>query len=495
MPPKRRPPRAKKAQTKKPGRESGLEEWSAEAVLEPHEWRAETIGLTHYVCRSLSTGDSFVVRVGDDVEMVSEDGPDNIWLAQVQQIRCRKSDIDESSPMIWLLVRWYYSAADLADNLDNFAHLLPATSHFAPRERTLSDKCDIQGFTQVKGCAYVHDWCEQELDPPEIGRDHYFLRGTLHFDDRRFNCPDVFDDACTLCKKPYSPYPKIESSCDTSARQTMHFCPRPKCRRWFHRACLEDGSLEPPIDYIAPRDIRFLAVDPDIQDPHPVFKPYTFHRPTGGKMSNVDHNSESQPWDKVLSELTHGKAGKQGTVGKGLGEGIVKMAMQPILRKPNSEGTFSIAGNVRDVVLARRFVYQFLEGWHDIFEIIKERVDAFNAQLCAAGASVSLSVSEIMASFDVDCRGSDDSYSESEGTVPPKEKGEVLQDANKVAEDAGLKSLLDILKWDIEDGMNCTRLLASPYPPYWEKKAELFMQGDFLSSSPAVMCPLCAGCI
>ncbi|THH32837.1 hypothetical protein EUX98_g1330 [Antrodiella citrinella] len=169
-----------------------------------------------------------------------------------------------------------------------------------------------------------------------------------------------------------------------------------------------------------------------------MFKKYLDRRPHRGKMSE----DTTEPVKQLLNELAYGlKPGEPGFEGTGLGTGIVQMAMQPIVRPLDTPGTeFNVTGNVRDVVLARRFVYQLCERWHYILP----QVEAMQSRLDSALS-------------DMDDDG--------------------------------------ILAFDIDDALSSRRLLASPYMPYWTARGTLLAQSDWLSSSPAVICPGCGGAI
>lgn len=126
----------------------------------------------------------------------------------------------------------------------------------------------------------------------------------------------------------------------------MHFCPRPSCRRAFHRECLvAQGSLEPKS---SDRPLRLLSVFPDDVDSPPPRKRTRTRR--------GEHSSPRKITDFMLSAIP---------------QGLVNVAQQPMVKG----GMFpagGVTGNIGEVVTARRLVHSLLfqEGqlprdWHD----------------------------------------------------------------------------------------------------------------------------------
>ena len=143
-----------------------------------------------------------------------------------------------------------------------------------------------------------------------------------------------------------------------------HFCPRPECRAWFHESCLarkytDDASSRQN----SSRALQLLAVDPDLQGPHPLFQRFVATRqaPSGGKQF-----SSGLPLAVSVRALKPGQLE--------LPDSLIMAAARPIVRQANS-GEYSSHGNARDVVLARRLLYQQLEGGHDIVTELISRLD------------------------------------------------------------------------------------------------------------------------
>ena len=139
----------------------------------------------------------------------------------------------------------------------------------------------------------------------------------------------------------------------------MHFCPRPACSTWFHESCL----LE-PIDeaaFIATPDVRRLAVDPDRNELYPQLARYAYEKPARGK------GAHGAP--RALHDID-----VLGAAASLLPAALLAVAALPILRRAG-DGPFATAGNVADVVLARRLVYQALDGWHGELDRVVKRLD------------------------------------------------------------------------------------------------------------------------
>jgi hypothetical protein len=131
----------------------------------------------------------------------------------------------------------------------------------------------------------------------------------------------------------------------------MHFCPRPKCSKWFHETCLLSRGHTDKIEYAGSAELRRLAVDPDLDKPHDKLEKFLWTKPARGKMSATEQPSA---YDMLVEMFPPGD-------GPDLPRSLVEIAMMPIVRRAGHDG-FSTAGNVQDVVLARKMVYQRLDG-------------------------------------------------------------------------------------------------------------------------------------
>ena len=217
----------------------------------------------------------------------------------------------------------------------------------------------------------------------------------------------------------------------------MHFCAKPRCRRWYHRQCLLSNSEtieRDPGTYLGRKGIHHLAADPDEEDSHPDFAPFTYKAPPPGlgrgKMS--DPAWAEMRWSEIhLTLLAH------------LPSMLIEVAQHPILRCAGRE-EYSIAGNVKEVILARRMVCQVLEGWHRF-------------------------VDEIIESL-----GSEEAF-----------------------EDRKLDDLLKVLGPGTRayHRMSHTRILASPYAPYWERRAERRKKLADAEGIPFLRCPRCTSVV
>lgn len=117
----------------------------------------------------------------------------------------------------------------------------------------------------------------------------------------------------------------------------MHFCPRPACRRSYHRQCLANNNKYRDRD-LETRDLRLLASSPDTDE---VFDLFTLF-------------SRSPEYDGT---------GHQPISPSGLllrfPSDLVLIAKQPIVKGVNSGG---VVGNVRTIVNARRMIYEAIES-------------------------------------------------------------------------------------------------------------------------------------
>ncbi len=117
---------------------------------------------------------------------------------------------------------------------------------------------------------------------------------------------------------------------------------------------------------------------------------------------------------------------------------LVQVAQQPILRCAGHDA-YSISGNVQEVILARRLVYQVLEGWHGLVDEIMHVVES-----------------------------------------------------EKPWEDWKLEGLLQILGPGTKYYyiLSHTRILATPYEPYWKHRQE---KRDLANATniPFIRCPKC----
>jgi hypothetical protein len=128
----------------------------------------------------------------------------------------------------------------------------------------------------------------------------------------------------------------------------MHFCPRPSCRKAYHRDCLvKEGWTEIAK---ADRDIRLLCSSPEMDTDFVLCSAQPpVKRRRGAKIP------PSAPAELLAVLPTN----------------LVEIAKQPIIRG----GVDGIAGNVRGVVAARKIVYSAVQSgnvpdnWEEIVDM------------------------------------------------------------------------------------------------------------------------------
>lgn len=133
----------------------------------------------------------------------------------------------------------------------------------------------------------------------------------------------------------------------------MHFCPRKGCRRWYHAICLRN-NLYMDDDPEPGWDISLLRSNPDSREPFVV--PPSDSEGTPGIVVTKRTTTQILSKDK-------GKRKAQDTPTRptlnDLPAALVTLAKQQIVKGKNPYG---LAGNVKEVVKARRLVYQYLQA-------------------------------------------------------------------------------------------------------------------------------------
>ncbi|KAI0088356.1 hypothetical protein BDY19DRAFT_194128 [Irpex rosettiformis] len=331
--------------------------------------------------RGMGRGKAFVVnnkrfRKGDDVILHDPDNDEeNRWLAKIKSIRMRQTLRDGE---VWVLVQWYYSAKDMEEIAPNFG-MVGMSVH----ERLMSDREELLNAECFEDITWVYEYREEDPDSIPIPAGTFFQRYCVNTEYGTIT-PACESWACQ-CKIPYhisTPQWKMHEA--KQARQQFyhenafhsrtpspmevlgdlsHFCPRPECRAWFHELCLarkhtEDETTVSDIS----RALRLLAVDPDLQVPHPTFSRFIGQSPSGAKT-----------FSSGLPLITRVKALKHGSQ-INLPDSLIKVAARPIVKRTNC-GELSSHGNARDVVLARRLLYQELEGGHEFLIKLLSQLD------------------------------------------------------------------------------------------------------------------------
>lgn len=235
----------------------------------------------------------------------------------------------------------------------------------------------------------------------------------------------------------------------------MHYCPRPSCNgRWYHRSCLQQsGYVESnSTRYVGNRQLRLLAVDPDADNHHPAFKHFVESEASqelDTPSDVVQDKTALSAQDSVTDLLDLLPLDTRGRLGQ-LPRELIQIAAQPIVRCPASPqslahpalGVFSTAGTIKDVVLARRLIYQSLEDEWDTLQTYQSAMD-----------------------------------------VKPGDSGRDVASRQPRIDD-----------WY---SLSAIRILASPRHAYWRHRARLrepeFLQT--LDASPPLTCPQCGNAI
>ncbi|KAI0088358.1 hypothetical protein BDY19DRAFT_193994 [Irpex rosettiformis] len=373
----------------------------------------------------------------DDVVLHSREKAENAWVASLRQIRMRR---DEE---IWIRVRWYQSPHNIAEIINSFD-----PGMFCRMERAPSDQSDILSAGCLKEVTHVHHFRENTLKPLDISPNDFFQRYSVGFETRDITpIPGSFT-CLPECAKPYHPFPctqtrgkrgkylKISKDDDEIdlTWDVMHMCPRPQCGcRWYHRSCLiragyidRDSAAD-----VGDRRARLLAADPDSEDLHPsVVNP---------ALLKTQETLEMKPGgiSSVLGSLSTYVSAKLGHLPPELVEiaaqPIVRCATRPKLLSNPRLGTFSTAGNVKEVVLARRLVYQALDGGHEQLQ-----------QFCTQ--------------------------------QPHTSDGQHLED-------------LELDVWQAQP--DSIRVFASPRQEFWQRRAGLSEFSQDLDRCPPIFCPQC----
>ncbi|KAI0819861.1 hypothetical protein BC628DRAFT_952477 [Trametes gibbosa] len=375
-------------------------------------------------------GDGRVIfRKGDDVVLhSSHDETDDVWVGRILHIRTTqeyKETVVE--------VQWYWSRNDIAKCARNFD-----PSQCAPFERLLSDHRN-----------YVSPYSFE-------GPRDFFIRARYQH-HRRIIKPQLGAQTC-FCQQAYNPFPTPAPSTTTDAGggielipgppdtpDVMHFCPSSKCRTWYHRSCLltkRHGHAALPAEAPSPKEasvdtlpaqtrgLRLLAVSPDDEVLFTTFE--YFYEP--------ESHEEHTLTDTIVAHLP---------------PGLCTVAQSPIIRYPHGRREFA-TGNVSDVVLARRFVYDAVQ--HRGCASDSPRFGALVARVLAAET---------------------------------EQERRLYTGTKSADEDYVYVGFLEELCVQLEEfGM-----LASPRKAYWEEKSRLYAEMGEVLAGPAFLCPKCRGAI
>ncbi|EFI27536.1 hypothetical protein CC1G_15573 [Coprinopsis cinerea okayama7 len=264
-----------------------------------------------------------------------EDTPSHdYWVARIRDIRARVDEVGENE--VWVRVQWYYGPSDVAGVLKSFN-----TKPCGKYERILSDHFDYVAPEAFNEVVNVHQLRDDDPEQPYIDRDSFYSRYEIERQARRLK-PKPGTNSC-VCAKPYNPD-------DPSEASLMHFCPRPRCRKWYHRTCLvKQGSRETCT--ARSRSLRLISTSPD--DDQPMSLSERIPMPPSKRTRHSHGGNGTTKSDDV--DPTVASALDQ------VPDGLVLVSEQPIVRGALYERG-GVSGNVRAVVNARRLVYEALAG-------------------------------------------------------------------------------------------------------------------------------------
>ncbi|KAL7284789.1 hypothetical protein ACG7TL_002096 [Trametes sanguinea] len=400
-----------------------------------------------------------VFRKGDDVVLNSDfDDTEDVWIGRISQIRCN----DRQEVMV--KVCWYWSRNDVAKEIKSFR-----TSQCAPYERVLSDHYDYISPYAFQAVVVVHEYDERSLDPPMLGPCDLFVRTQFMHRKKAFK-PPLGAETC-ICQVAYNPFPSstplvssegmdIDSASLSENRDVMHFCPSLNCRKWYHTSCLLASNN---LDLLPAQThgLRLLAVTPDEEALFATFE-YFYEQESAEDMSNTDQVSLQKALvmlDRSPEIVTH------------LPPSLLAVAQLPIVRSAGAPHGFAI-GNVADVVLARRLVYDAIQNSGDpactnTFLEILARTEAFYRAPFTPPATHDPTDAAFWASLQT--------------AISPHHLESEQEFAARVA-----------LVGEELEGLG---LLATPYAPYWERREQEYRQLEALFTGPSFVCPQCRGCI
>ncbi|KAJ7026585.1 hypothetical protein C8F04DRAFT_1125067 [Mycena alexandri] len=305
-----------------PGRRSRAKNWTHKKSKSAHLQGGEPTAPKAAVWEGLEQHGSFIVldednqehvfKIGDDAAVVpagkySQDVPlDQHWMVRVKGIRSKPNG------EVWVKINWFYSPQEVSEKVPTFD-----ASKCAKYERIYSHHSEIVSALTFEALVAMVEFLEDDADQPCILQDQFFNRYYLETNREKFNVLQYTSDGLeTLgaklcrCGELYNP--------EDSDSRVMHWCPRPGCRRAYHRSCL-------------------------IEDTH-------CHAALKGRNNLVCVRlSSSADTDEAVMIPGH-------EILRRIPESLVFLAAQPMVRG----GAHGVAGNVAIVVRARRVVHAAL---------------------------------------------------------------------------------------------------------------------------------------
>ncbi|KAG0703547.1 hypothetical protein DFH29DRAFT_436230 [Suillus ampliporus] len=236
--------------------------------------------------------------------------PTVYWIGRIKEIRARNPED------VWARVQWYWSPSEVATVIKSFD-----VNDCGQYERIYSDYSDYVSTSSFCDHANVARYYERDVDQNVFDSDEFYHRYDLEYRARRIS-PKVTDAACH-CSVAYNP----------DRDPVMHFCPRPSCRVAFHQGCLVPPEYK---SNKAARARAFIECWPDT-DEKLFVEELVDSRPCR-KRRKGSETSISNPLEEFPKEL-------------------VKAAQQQIVKGVQAGG---VVGNVREVVAARRLIYNSL---------------------------------------------------------------------------------------------------------------------------------------
>ncbi|KAL4264963.1 hypothetical protein AB1N83_004510 [Pleurotus pulmonarius] len=257
-------------------------------------------------------------------------------------------------PEVWAYVQWYYSGADANKLTDTFDRTL--CSNY---ERIISDAYDYVSSSSFEDVVKVKRYYEDSLEQKDIEDAEFFYRYRLGHRTKEISRFTHQDDPgevqellrtpgsnTCICKNPYSP---------SATSVLMHFCPRPSCRRWYHAKCLKGIKSMLKLKNTDPEaGRRYLATSPftDASMRLPGDDDVPASRPT--KKRRTNHTVTITPIDNSQDPECRARY-------EALPDDLLEAAQQPIV-KGRALGSGHIVGNIRLVALARKAVYEIIDG-------------------------------------------------------------------------------------------------------------------------------------
>ncbi|KAG1737550.1 uncharacterized protein EDB91DRAFT_482925 [Suillus paluster] len=251
--------------------------------------------------------------------------PTTYWIGRIKEIRARNPQD------VWARVQWYWSPREVATVIKSFD-----VSGCGQYEKIYSDYFDYVSTSSFCDHASVARYHEREVEQNVFDSDDFYHRYDLEYRARKI-VPKVTFSACN-CTVPYNP----------DRDPVMHFCPRPACRIAFHQECL---VLPVPKLNKSARFRKFIESWPDTDEKLSV-EELVDSRSCRKRRKGLE-SSISDPLEEFPEEL-------------------VKAAQQQIVKGFQAGG---VVGNVREVVAARRLIYNSLLDGSTLPADWKDKVD------------------------------------------------------------------------------------------------------------------------